>query len=193
MEKVRFFSFAWETAVAWKKCILLAWYHVPCFLHCPVPKGDLPAGVAHCQPTADKVLLLQGSSTSPERAADLHYMQTSTLIFSVEAAAGVCAPLTEAVAISWWLWWRTRVHAVCALLQLMSKVQQLAVRTQGTWVKVSEFALKWIKIMHKIQSGSVTGLVMPRWIAGTSGGHITPVFRSSLGSWKNQEVGKGKP
>lgn len=101
MEKVRFFSFARETAVAWRKCILLAWYRAPCFLRCTVPKGDLPSAVARRQPTAVKVLLLQGCSISPERAVDLHYMQTSTLIFSVEVAAGVSTPLTEAVAISW--------------------------------------------------------------------------------------------
>ena len=113
VEKVRFFSFACKTAVAWRKCILLVWYRVPCFLRCPVPKGDLPSAVAHWQPTAGKLLLLQGCSMSPERAVDLPYMQTSTLIFSVEVAAGVSMPLTEAVAISWWLWWRMPVCTRC--------------------------------------------------------------------------------
>lgn len=76
------------------------------------PRG-LPSAVTHCQPTAGKVLLLQGCSMSPERAVALPYMQTSTLIFSAEVAAGVRAPLTEAVAISWWLRWRTPMCTQC--------------------------------------------------------------------------------
>lgn len=80
---------------------LLVWCHAPCFPRCAVPKGDLPCAVAHCQPIAGKVLLLQGCHMSLERAVDLHYMQTSTLIFSVEVAAGVSTPQMGTVAISW--------------------------------------------------------------------------------------------
>lgn len=54
-----------------------------------------------------------GLQYEPWTSCWFHYMQTSTLIFSVEVAARVSMPLTEAVAISWWLWWRMPVCTWC--------------------------------------------------------------------------------
>lgn len=186
--------FAWETAVAWRKCVLLACYRLPCFLLCWVPKGNLSSMVARCQPTAGKVLLLQSCSRNPERDLGLHCIQTFSPDLQWRSSCrslpasdrGCCHILVTLVK-------NACVHMIHALLQLLNKVQQWALCTQGTWAEVSDFALKWIENMPEIQSGSVTELVMPRKAGGTSDSCITPGFQSCLASWKNWLVGKGRP
>lgn len=145
-----------------KETILLACFHVSCFLLCSVSKVGLLSYIA--SPQLARCCSCQ-CSVSPDRAVDFHSMQTSPVMCSVkwlQEFAGCChAPVTLV----------KNACVLCALVQLLSKVQQppmYAKEPKCSCEPVSDFALKWIKIMHKIQSVSVTGLVMSR-TGGTLG------------------------
>lgn len=116
-----------------KKCILLAQCHVPCFLFCSVSKMDLLSFIATPQ-LARCCSCWPG--VSPDRAVDFHSMQTSTLMCSVkwlqEFAAcdsGCCHSPVTLLKIPCMQTWCV---CVCALVQLLSKVQQAPMYAQGT-------------------------------------------------------------
>lgn len=107
---------------------------------------------------------------SSERTIGRPYMPAPASTSSAGLATVISLPLTTSRK-------NVCVHTVCVLLQLRSKVQQLLLHVQGAWAKASSFALEWIQVVHKIHSGSVMGLVLPRGAERTSGRRITPVVR----------------
>lgn len=143
-----------------KKCILLAQCHVPCFLFCSVSKMDLLSFIASPQ-LARCCSCWPG--VSPDRAVDFHSMQTSTLMCSVkwlqEFAAcdsGCCHSPVTLLKIPCMQTW-----CVCVCVPLYSSWAKssrhpcMHKEPECSREPVSDFALKWIKIMHKIQSASM--------------------------------------
>lgn len=143
-----------------KKCILLAWCHVPCFLLCSVSKVDLLSFIA--SPHLTRCWSCQ-SSVSPDKAVDFHSVQTSALMCSVkwlpEFACRRChVPVTLVKNACMHTW----CVPLCSSWAKSSSSLCVPKEHKCSPEPVSDLALKWIKIMHKIQSVSVAQLVMSR-------------------------------
>lgn len=122
-------SFACKTAVAWKKMLFA------CMVSCTLLPALLSfqSGLAffYCQPTAGKVLFLP-VYCEPWQSCWFSFYASIYPGVQREVAAGVCS-----------LWRRLlpypgdfgeerlHAHVVCALVQLLSKVQQPPIYAQG--------------------------------------------------------------